>query len=106
MKCLRLGLILGFFVGAWVIWRRFLQPLERPSHAGLRLDLGSAVPPRREEPVDPKEIVGYCVRCRAKRPMRQFEATTTRRGQPACRGLCAVCGARMFRMLARAKPPA
>ncbi|MCB0076218.1 MAG: hypothetical protein KDD73_02270 [Anaerolineales bacterium] len=41
-------------------------------------------------------LMGYCVRCRAKRFLVRTEITTTRNGRPAVRGECAICGAGML----------
>ena len=40
----------------------------------------------------------YCVKCKQKREMQTPEATFTASGTPATRGLCAVCGTKLFRM--------
>ena len=40
----------------------------------------------------------YCVKCREKRPMQDAEATFTSTGTPATKGVCAVCGTKLFRM--------
>ncbi|WP_052890545.1 alpha/beta fold hydrolase [Thermogemmatispora carboxidivorans] len=40
----------------------------------------------------------YCVRCRQKTPMLSVSETTLKNGRPALQGLCARCGARMYRI--------
>ena len=40
----------------------------------------------------------YCVKCKQKREMQKPEATFTASGTPATRGLCPVCGTKLFRM--------
>jgi DNA topoisomerase-1 len=44
-----------------------------------------------------QELVAYCVRCRAKRPVCDAQAVYSERGQPATRGTCGVCGAGLYR---------
>jgi Zn finger protein HypA/HybF involved in hydrogenase expression len=41
---------------------------------------------------------GYCVKCRAKREIRNGRAITMKNGKPATQGVCPVCGTKMFRI--------
>lgn len=41
---------------------------------------------------------GYCVKCRAKKDMKNTKAITMKNGKPAIRGICPVCGTTMFRI--------
>jgi len=43
-------------------------------------------------------VEAYCVKCRAKREMKEPQPVYTRKGQPGSRGVCPVCGTKMFRM--------
>ncbi len=52
-----------------------------------------------EQPAD-DEIMGYCVRCRTKRPIQGAQLTTSESGRRAARGTCPVCGAKMYTFLA------
>jgi hypothetical protein len=40
----------------------------------------------------------YCVKCRARREMRDARAVTLKNGRPATQGVCPVCGTKMFRI--------
>jgi len=40
----------------------------------------------------------YCVKCRAKREMRNARAITMKNGRPASQGVCPVCNTKMFRI--------
>jgi hypothetical protein len=40
----------------------------------------------------------YCVKCRAKRDMKDAKAITMKNGKPATQGVCPVCGTKMFRI--------
>ncbi len=40
----------------------------------------------------------YCVKCRAKREMRNARAITMKNGRPATQGVCPVCGTKVFRI--------
>jgi hypothetical protein len=40
----------------------------------------------------------YCVKCRAKREMKDAKAITMKNGRPATQGVCPVCGTKMFRI--------
>jgi len=50
-------------------------------------------------PVKVRRITAYCVKCRAKREMKNPVAITLKNGRPAIRGICPRCGTRMFRMM-------
>jgi hypothetical protein len=45
------------------------------------------------------EVVGYCVRCKTKRAISDAHEDTTESGRRAARGVCPVCGAKMFTFL-------
>jgi predicted GH43/DUF377 family glycosyl hydrolase len=49
-------------------------------------------------PVKEKRIVAYCVKCKAKREMKNPVAITLKNGRPAIRGICLSCGTTMFRI--------
>jgi len=38
----------------------------------------------------------YCMKCRAKRAMKDAMVITMRNGKPATQGLCSVCGTKIF----------
>ena len=40
----------------------------------------------------------YCVKCRAKRDMKNAKAITMKNGKPATQGACPVCGTKMFKI--------
>jgi predicted GH43/DUF377 family glycosyl hydrolase len=46
-----------------------------------------------------ERIQAYCVKCRAKREMRNARAVTMKNGRPATQGVCPVCGSKMFRIM-------
>ncbi len=41
---------------------------------------------------------GYCVKCRAKREIKNPKSTTMKNGRPAIKGTCPTCEAKMFRI--------
>lgn len=41
---------------------------------------------------------GYCVKCRESLEMKGTEQITMKNGRPATRGVCPVCGTKMFRI--------
>ncbi len=47
-----------------------------------------------------KEVAmqAYCVKCRAKREMKNAKQITMKNGKPATQGACPVCGTKMFRI--------
>ncbi len=40
----------------------------------------------------------YCVKCRAKREMKDAKSITMKNGRPATQGVCPKCGTKMFRI--------
>ena len=40
----------------------------------------------------------YCVKCRAKREMKDTKSIIMKNGKPATQGVCPVCGTKMFRI--------
>ena len=40
----------------------------------------------------------YCVKCRAKREMKDTKSITMKNGKPATQGVCPTCGTKMFRI--------
>ncbi len=48
---------------------------------------------------------GYCVRCKAKRPISDAVEEVMKNGRKAVKGKCPVCGAVMFKILGGKVPP-
>ena len=40
----------------------------------------------------------YCVKCRAKKEMKDARSITMKNGKPATQGVCPTCGTKMFRI--------
>lgn len=40
----------------------------------------------------------YCFKCRTKREIRNPQPVTLKNGKPATRGVCPVCGTKVFRI--------
>ena len=40
----------------------------------------------------------YCVKCKAKREMKDPKEITMKNGRPATQGICPTCGTKMFRI--------
>jgi Domain of unknown function (DUF5679) len=40
----------------------------------------------------------YCVKCKAKRNMKDEKKVTMKNGKPATQGICTVCGTKMFKI--------
>lgn len=45
---------------------------------------------------------GYCVKCKAKREMKESETVTMKTGRSALKGKCAVCGTGVYKILGKA----
>ena len=61
-----------------------------------------AVNVKMESPLHKKEggepMQAYCMKCRAKREMKDTKAITMKNGRPATQGVCPTCGTKMFRI--------
>jgi hypothetical protein len=44
------------------------------------------------------KMEGYCVKCKAKRTMKDEKKVTMKNGKPATQGICSVCTTKMFRI--------
>ncbi len=44
------------------------------------------------------QMQAYCMKCRAKREMKDAKAITMKNGKPATQGVCPTCGTKMFRI--------
>lgn len=47
--------------------------------------------------------IGYCVKCRAKRDMKDAKEVSMKKDRRALTGLCVKCGTKMFRILGKKK---
>jgi cold shock CspA family protein len=45
-----------------------------------------------------ESIQAYCLKCRAKREMKDPKTITMKNGRPATQGVCSVCGTTMFKI--------
>jgi hypothetical protein len=43
-------------------------------------------------------VEAYCVKCKAKREMKDPKKVTMKNGKPAMQGVCPVCGTKIFRI--------
>ncbi|MDD5037751.1 MAG: DUF5679 domain-containing protein [Dehalococcoidales bacterium] len=43
-------------------------------------------------------MLAYCVKCRAKKTMKNEKRITMKNGRPATQGICPSCGTKMFRI--------
>lgn len=41
---------------------------------------------------------GYCVKCKAKKPMKDAKEIKLKNGKPALSGVCSTCGTKMFKI--------
>jgi len=44
------------------------------------------------------EVIGYCMKCKAKQEIQNPQPVTMANGKPATTGVCPVCGTKMFRI--------
>ncbi len=45
-----------------------------------------------------KLMQAYCMKCRAKKEMKDAKSITMKNGKPATQGVCPSCGTKMFRI--------
>ena len=46
----------------------------------------------------PEKVTGYCMKCKAKRPMESAKEITMKNGRPAISGSCPICKTKMFKI--------
>lgn len=107
-----LRLLFGVLIGAVLGWlaRQYVE--EQESGAGWPAPAEPITPWTEEGPPEAEELaaeppaaqadedlIGYCARCRVKRPIADPQPTTTKTGRSAVRGVCPVCGTSMFRFV-------
>jgi len=44
---------------------------------------------------------GYCMKCKAKKEMKDTKETTMKNGRKATKGKCATCGTGMFKIMGK-----
>jgi Zn finger protein HypA/HybF involved in hydrogenase expression len=81
---------LPLFVKGWGI----------PSSGPLTIDFDepSVVASYKRKEKEEKQMQGYCVKCRAKKEMKNPKSITMKNGKPATQGTCPTCGTKMFRI--------
>tara|TARA_Y100000310_G_scaffold345555_1_gene466474 strand:+ start:24045 stop:24260 length:216 start_codon:yes stop_codon:yes gene_type:complete len=50
-----------------------------------------------------ENIIGYCVKCKEKREMKDVEKTEIKPGRPAAKGTCTTCGTGMYKILPKSE---
>ena len=66
------------------------SPIDTPEEYSLSL---------RSNLIEGGEVMeAYCVKCKAKREMKNAKAITMKNGKPANQGICPSCGTKMFRI--------
>ncbi len=101
-----LGVLIGFILGV-VVTLLFIpeerEELFRKGNIRLRDKTRARRPKAGDRPVETSEgrisvpLEAYCFKCQAKREMREAIPVVLRNDRPATKGVCAVCGTRMFR---------
>jgi hypothetical protein len=43
-------------------------------------------------------VEGYCVKCRAKKEIKDAKSITMKNGRPATEGVCPTCGTKIFKI--------
>lgn len=52
------------------------------------------------------KVIGYCVKCKTKREMKDVKEVEIKPGRPAAKGTCTVCGTGMYKILPSKKKAA
>ena len=50
-----------------------------------------------------EKVIGYCVKCKTKREMKDVEKVEIKPGRPAAKGKCPTCNTGMYRILSSKK---
>ena len=81
------GLVVGFILGWGIEWYLTRERIHSLEARGRRRASAQGAPVVRE---------AYCMRCRAKRVMKDPRELMTQSGRPALTGTCPECGTTMF----------
>jgi hypothetical protein len=46
-----------------------------------------------------EKVIGYCVKCKEKREMKDVQKVEIKPGRPAAKGTCTTCGTGMYKIL-------
>ena len=70
--------------------RRFAHAMGAPERTARqdKVEVGSNMPAKE----------GYCVKCKAKKEMKDAQAITMKNGRPATQGICPDCGTKIFKI--------
>lgn len=52
------------------------------------------------------QVIGYCVKCKEKREMKDVQKVEIKPGRPAAKGTCTTCSTGMYKILPSAKKAA
>ena len=74
----------------------FTQKSSKKYDLGIDIRVGNVLSSIMNMEVN--QMQAYCVKCRAKREMKDARAITMKNGKPATQGLCPTCGTKMFRI--------
>lgn len=50
-----------------------------------------------------EEVIGYCVRCKAKKTMKGVKVVVSKTGMKMAKGTCPKCGTKMCKILGKSK---
>lgn len=88
------------------VWRAFKTPGKNTGNISPREGVASRNPAVNHEwrtnfkvrERGDRTMEAYCVKCKAKKEMRNPTAITMKNGKPATTGTCATCGTKMFKI--------
>jgi hypothetical protein len=55
--------------------------------------------PRAKSRKEKRIVEAYCVKCKAKRLMKDTQEVVLKNGRPAIKGICTVCGTKVMRFV-------
>lgn len=98
----RLLLFIGFASGVFLVWYYFSNCRAERIKSDLLTEqilLSPTPPPSPERTLEgATQVEGYCVKCKTRRLMQDPQAVTTQADRPAIRGVCPICGSKMFKL--------
>jgi Domain of unknown function (DUF5679) len=57
-----------------------------------------SLPVQRSKREEGRGVEGYCVKCRAKKEIKDAKSITMKNGRPATEGVCPTCGTKIFKI--------
>ena len=74
------------------------QGVSSSNSLAIDFDKPNVIASYKRKEKEEKQMQAYCVKCRARKDMKDPRSITMKNGRPATQGICPTCGTKMFRI--------